>query len=184
MKQTKSIQAITLTALFAALTFIGTTIKIPLPTGAFVHLGNAMFLLSVLLLGYTKGAMAGSIGFALFDLLNGYATEAPYFVLECFIVAAFSYGAIRLFKEKPLKFPQLIFVGVVTGFAKLLMTQLKNFVFLLISGADVPQAWLAASIKLPATLINVVTTILIVSILYFPIKQLLDKQNFVTFSHK
>lgn len=30
MKQTKSIQAITLTALFAALTFIGTTIKNPL----------------------------------------------------------------------------------------------------------------------------------------------------------
>ena len=182
--QNKSIFSITLVALFSALVFIGTTLKIPLPTGAFVHLGNAVFLLAVLLLGYTKGALAGSIGFALFDLLNGYATEAPYFVLECFIVAAFSYGAIHLFKEKALKLPQLIFVGVVTGFAKLLMTQLKNFGFLLISGADIHKAWLGASIKLPATLINVVTTILIVSILYFPIKQLLDKQNFVTFSHK
>jgi hypothetical protein len=48
MKTDKRIQNLVLIALFAALTFIGTMIKIPLPTGAFIHFGNA-----VVLLGYS-----------------------------------------------------------------------------------------------------------------------------------
>ena len=170
MKQTKSIQAITLTALFAALTFIGTTIKIPLPTGAFVHLGNAMLLLAILLLGYFKGALAGGVGFAIFDLLNGYATEAPYFILESFIVGLFAVFAIRLFKNNPTKIWQIIVIGIFTGIG--IMTQIKNTVVLLIAGSNLSNAFIAASIKLPATLINVVSTIIIVSILYFPLKKL------------
>ena len=90
------IRSIVFVALFTALTVIGTMIKIPLPTGAFVHLGNAVLLLAVLLLGYVKGSLAGGLGFAIFDLLNGYATEAPYFILESFIVGAFAYGASNM----------------------------------------------------------------------------------------
>ena len=52
------IRSIVFVALFTALTVIGTMIKIPLPT-AFVHLGNAVLLLAVLLLGYVKGSLAG-----------------------------------------------------------------------------------------------------------------------------
>lgn len=47
-----STKSIIYVALFAALTFVGTTLKIPLPTGAFIHLGNAVLLLAVLLIGY------------------------------------------------------------------------------------------------------------------------------------
>ena len=181
MKQTKSIQAITLTALFAALTFIGTTIKIPLPTGAFVHLGNAMLLLAILLLGYFKGALAGGLGFAIFDLLNGYATEAPYFILESFIVGLFglfAIFAIRLFKNNPTKIWQIIVIGLFTGIGKIIMTQVKNTVVLLIAGSNLSNAFIAASIKLPATMINVVSTIIIVSILYFPLKKLNQRVNY------
>ena len=175
--ETKSIQAITLTALFAALTFIGTTIKIPLPTGAFVHLGNAMLLLAILLLGYFKGSLAGGLGFAIFDLLNGYATEAPYFILESFIVGLFAIFAIRLFKNNPTKIWQIIVIGIFTGIGKIIMTQVKNTVVLLIAGSNLSNAFIAASIKLPATLINVVSTIIIVSILYFPLKKLNQRLN-------
>ena len=175
--ETKSIQAITLTALFAALTFIGTTIKIPLPTGAFVHLGNAMLLLAILLLGYFKGSLAGGLGFAIFDLLNGYATEAPYFILESFIVGLFAIFAIRLFKNNPTKIWQIIVIGIFTGLGKIIMTQVKNTVVLLIAGSNLSNAFIAASIKLPATLINVVSTIIIVSILYFPLKKLNQRLN-------
>ena len=52
------------------------------------------------------------------------------------------------------------------------MTQIKNTVVLLIAGSNLSNAFIAASIKLPATLINVVSTIIIVSILYFPLKKL------------
>jgi uncharacterized membrane protein len=49
MKSNKRIQNLVLIALFAALTLMGTMIKIPLPTGAFLHFGNAVVLLAVLL---------------------------------------------------------------------------------------------------------------------------------------
>ncbi|MEG0629009.1 MAG: ECF transporter S component, partial [Enterococcus sp.] len=51
MTNDKKIQNLVLIALFAALTLIGTMIKIPLPTGAFIHFGNAVVLLAVLLVG-------------------------------------------------------------------------------------------------------------------------------------
>lgn len=170
MKKEISIQSIVLVALFTALTVIGTTIKIPLPTGAFVHLGNAVLLLSVLLLGYFKGSLAGGLGFFIFDIMNGYATEAPYFILESFIVGAAAYGAFYFFKKKPTHIWQVIVIGVCTGVAKIIMTQIKNTVMNLIAGASFGPAFAGAFAKLPATLINVSLTVLIVALVYFPLK--------------
>ncbi|MCU7357106.1 ECF transporter S component [Enterococcus dispar] len=174
MKKDSSIQAIVLVALFTALTVIGTMIKIPLPTGAFVHLGNAVLLLAVLLLGYFKGSLAGGMGFFIFDMLNGYATEAPYFILESFIVGAAAYGALLLFKKKPTAIWQVIVIGFVTGIAKIVMTQIKNMVMLRIAGADFQAAFGGGLAKLPATVINITLTIFIVALVYFPLKKALD----------
>lgn len=136
-----------------------------------------MLLLAILLLGYFKGSLAGGLGFAIFDLLNGYATEAPYFILESFIVGLFAIFAIRLFKNNPTKIWQIIVIGIFTGIGKIIMTQVKNTIVLLIAGSNLSNAFIAASMKLPATLINVVSTIIIVSILYFPLKKLNQRLN-------
>lgn len=174
MKNT-NIQTIVLVALFTALTVIGTMIKVPLPTGAFVHLGNAVLLLSVLYLGYVKGSLAGGLGFAIFDILNGYASEAPYFIFESFVVGAAAYGLFLLFKKNPTHVWQILVIAAGTGVAKLLMTQAKNTVRQMFLGMDFIPAITAASIKLPATVINVCLTALIVSFLYFPLKKALDR---------
>ena len=84
----------------------------------------------------------------------------------------FAVFAIRLFKNNPTKIWQIIVIGIFTGIGKIIMTQIKNTVVLLIAGSNLSNAFIAASIKLPATLINVVSTIIIVSILYFPLKKL------------
>ncbi|MHC5269249.1 ECF transporter S component [Enterococcus sp. LJL98] len=162
-------------ALFAALTVIGTMIKIPMPTGAFIHLGNAVLLLAVLLLGYRKGALAGGLGFLLFDVLNGYVTEAPYFLVESFIVGGFAYGAFLLFKKQPTKIWQLLVIGGVTGIAKLLMTQLKNTVMLWILGSDWGNAFAGAALKLPASIINVLSTMFLVALIYFPLQRIFQR---------
>lgn len=175
MQKDTKIQNIVLVALFTALTVIGTYIKIPLPTGAFVHLGNAVLLLSVLLLGYVKGSLAGGLGFFIFDLMNGYATEAPYFILESFIVGAAAYGAFVLFKKHPTKLYQIIVIGIVTGIAKVIMTQIKNTVMNLIAGADFGPAFVGAAAKLPATLINVTLTVVIVAVVYFPLRSAMKR---------
>ncbi len=164
-------RAIVLVAVFAALTFIGTMIKIPLPTGAFVHLGNAVLLLSVLFLGYFKGSLAAGVGFFLFDVMNGYATEAPYFILESFVVGAAAWGMFILFEKKPTKIWQILVIAAGTGVAKVLMTQIKNTVTQLFLGLSFRPALLAAATRLPATIINVSLTAIIVSFIYFPLKK-------------
>ncbi|GAA3025590.1 ECF transporter S component [Tetragenococcus solitarius] len=162
---------VVMVALFAALTVIGTMIKIPLPTGAFVHLGNAVLLLAVLLLGYVKGSLAGGLGFAIFDVLNGFAVEAPYFIVESFIVGAAAYGLFLAFKKNPKHVWQIILIASGTGVAKLVMTQIKNLVRQLYLGMDFPTAFTTAALSLPATVINVILTVILVSFLYFPLKK-------------
>lgn len=170
--------ALIMTALFTAMTYVATQfIRIPMPTGAFVHTGNVMVLLSVLLLGYKKGALAGGLGLALFDLLNGYATEAPYFILESFIVGAAAWFIYHtLFKEN-VAFPKdiwkIVVVSLGTGITKIIMTQIKNTVMLVITGAKLKVAFSSALITLPATFINVGITIVLVTLLFFPLKKAL-----------
>lgn len=175
MKNTISIRSISLVALFAALTFLGTTIKIPVPTGGFIHLGNSIFLLAVLLIGYKKGALAGGLGFAIFDILNGYAIEAPYFIFESFIVGGAATLAILLFRNKIDSINKILTVTIITGIAKIIMTQLKNTTMLLLAGSNLSIAFTKALTKLPATIVNVISTIIIVTVIYFPLKKAISK---------
>lgn len=171
MNQKSSTTSIVLVGLFAALTVLGTMIKIPMPTGAFAHLGNSVLLLAVLLIGYKKGALAGGLGFAIFDILNGFAAEAPYFILESFIVGGAAALTILFFQKNIDTVWKVIVVAAVSGIAKIIMTQLKNTAMGLLAGADFSISFTSALSKLPATFINVATTIVIVSLVYFPLKK-------------
>lgn len=65
---------------FAALTTVATVIvQIPVPeTKGYINLGDAVVLLSGIVLGPAAGALAGGIGSALADVLSGYAHWAPF----------------------------------------------------------------------------------------------------------
>ena len=53
--------------------------KIPIPFAhGYVHLGDAMVFLSVLVLGWRSGAVAASVGSALADIMGGFAIWAPW----------------------------------------------------------------------------------------------------------
>ena len=162
MNSDKRIQNLVLVALFAALTLMGTMIKIPLPTGAFIHFGNSVVLLAVLL---------GGIGFFVFDILNGFAAEAPYFLVESFVVGAAAYVAFSIFKRKPTRIWQVIIIGICAGIAKFVMSVIKATVMAMIAGAQLKPAFFAALATMPATVINIFSTILIVSLVYFPLRR-------------
>lgn len=68
------IKNIIFVALFSALIFIATyIIRIPsIATGGYIHLGDGFIFLAVVILGKRYGALAGSIGGALSDMLAGY----------------------------------------------------------------------------------------------------------------
>lgn len=73
-----------MTALVLCLTFF---IKVPVPyTSGYIHLGDSMIYLSVMILGPAYGAFAAGIGSMLADLLGGYAQYAiPTLIIKSFM---------------------------------------------------------------------------------------------------
>ena len=87
-------------ALFIALTFVATwLINIRLPimgNGGLIHLGNVPLFVAGMLFGKKAGAIAGSFGMAMFDLMSGWTAWAPFTFV---IVGAMGY-VIGLIEEK------------------------------------------------------------------------------------
>lgn len=83
------ITTMVMTALMMCLVMIATMfIKIPIPfTQGYVHLGDSMIFLSVLILGKKNGSVAAGLGSALGDILGGYAFWAPWTLVIKFIMA-------------------------------------------------------------------------------------------------
>ena len=113
-KQKQALFKIILTALFAALCFVGVLIRIPLPTGAFVHLGNTMCILAALLIGGVYGGVAGSLGMGLFDLTHGYlgAGLLRTFILK-FFMGLIAGLLFKLILKKKLNVKKLTIILVV-----------------------------------------------------------------------
>ena len=83
------IHATVLTGLCMCLILVTTSLfKMPNPfTQGYVHLGDAMVFLGVLMLGRKNGAIAAGFGSALGDLLGGFAVWAPFTFLIKFLMA-------------------------------------------------------------------------------------------------
>ena len=98
--------------LMAALVFFGTFfIKIPSISG-YTHLGDCMIFLSVIILGWRKGAVAGGIGAALADLLGGYTQ----WIIPTLFIKAIMAMIMGMITEK--LFPNLRFgwlIGATVG---------------------------------------------------------------------
>ena len=70
------------TSLLTALVFVATAfinIRLPiLASGGLVHLGTVMLFIAAIVFGKEKGAIAGAVGMAIFDLSSGWALWAPF----------------------------------------------------------------------------------------------------------
>lgn len=87
MKKYMSAKDITKIAIMSALVFIATfLIKIPSLNG-YTHIGDSMVIISALILGKKKGALAAGLGAALCDLLSGYMQYViPTFLIKAIMV--------------------------------------------------------------------------------------------------
>lgn len=90
-----------LTGLMMCLVMVATMfIKVPIPfTQGYVHLGDSMIFLSVLVLGKRNGCIAAGVGSALGDILGGYAFWAPW-TLAIKLLMALIMGAFVEHMEK------------------------------------------------------------------------------------
>jgi len=73
-------QKLVLTGLMTALITVATmAIAVPVPfTNGYIHMGDSMIFLAVLILGWKHGALASGVGSALADLFLGYVHWAPW----------------------------------------------------------------------------------------------------------
>lgn len=109
-----NLKKIVMAALFAALTCVATmSIRIPtLGTGGYIHPGDALVILSGIVLGPVFGPLAAGIGSALADLLGGYFIYVPItFVIKGLV--AFAAGLIyqKIGKTKKSRYTAVILGG-------------------------------------------------------------------------
>ena len=80
-------------ALFAALACVATmSLHIPTPgTGGYIHPGDAIVVLSGILLGPIYGGLAAGLGSALADLLSGYMVYVPITFVVKAVIAVVCY---------------------------------------------------------------------------------------------
>jgi len=104
MTSSEKTNRLVMTALMICLVMVATlSIRIPSPfTQGYVHLGDTMIFLSVLLLGKKGGSLASGLGSGLADVLGGYAAYAPWTLIikaaMAFIMGAFIEQCLK--KEK------------------------------------------------------------------------------------
>jgi uncharacterized membrane protein len=105
------LMSLILTALMIALVFIaGNLIKVP-TLGGFVHIGDCMVLLSAVLLGKKRGALAGAVGMVLVDIYGGYIFWAPFTFIIKGIMAYICGLVIEKLEVKNIKTYLLSFVA-------------------------------------------------------------------------
>lgn len=113
----KSIQktkSIVFSALLAALTCVATmSLHIPTPgTSGYIHPGDAVVILSGILLGPVSGALAAGLGSAMADLLSGYMLYVP---ITFFVKALMAIICYFVYHHLLTKINHILLKSIITG---------------------------------------------------------------------
>ncbi len=112
-KKRKTIKRLTVASLLAALACLMTMfVKIPLPLGGYVHLGDAVVLLCGWMLGPFYGAAAAGIGSMFADLFSGYPQYAVFTLIIKALMAMTAAASSQVFSNRGVKSP---LAGRITG---------------------------------------------------------------------
>ena len=182
MKQKFTTRKIVFAALMAALTVVGSGLRIKVPAGivgtSAFHLGNIMCALSGILLGPWLGGLAAGLGSAIYDMFD------PMYIAECWLTFLMkgTYGVVvglvfGIGKKEwnYLKATLASAAGAVT-YAVLYLA--KNYIkAIVVQGIAVSGAWVAVLDKLPATIFNAVVAILFAPMLAAAIRTGLKKNH-------
>ena len=110
-----NLKKLILAALFAALSCVATmSIRIPTPgTGGYIHPGDAIVILSGVILGPVWGFLAGGIGSALSDLIGGYFIYVPItFVIKGLVALTAGLLYQKIGKNQKSRYIAVILGGV------------------------------------------------------------------------
>lgn len=172
-----------LTALLAALTWVGSALRITIPldlggTTSF-HLGNILCALSGILLGPWLGGLAAGLGSMLYDLFN------PLYLSECWmtflmkLAYGLAAGLVARSGAGHWGYSRAL-LGTACGavsYAALYLCKSYYYSGLLIKGLEPEAALLTVIAKLPATIFNAVVAIVLTPVLAIAIRKALGKQG-------
>lgn len=172
---------ITMTGLMAALTVVGSALRITLPleiagTTAF-HLGNIMCALSGILLGPWLGGLAAGLGSAIYDLTN------PAYISECWLTflmkGAYGLTAGLVLGRGRLSYVKSLLATAAGAVTYAVLYLLKSYFYsgLLVEGLTPDAAMLTVLGKLPATFFNAAVALIFAPILAIAIRKALEKNH-------
>ena len=184
MNQKISTKRIAMAGLMAALTVIGSGLRLTIPVdiggNTAFHLGNIMCALSGILLGPWLGGAAAGVGSAIFDMLNpAYIDEAwlTFLMKGAYGVAT---GLVLTLGKKEWGYGKAI-AGTVCGALTYAVLYLgKSFLkTMIVSGVTADAALIAVGLKLPATIFNAAVAVIFAPILAVAIRKAL-KMNHIS----
>lgn len=145
----ENMKRMVITAFFAAITFLGIqAFRIPLPAVVgtpFVHFGHIFVVLGVLLQGGKRGAVSGTLGLVIFDILNGFLQDVPQVFLEtvikCLLIGAL-FAALKKRAEGNVRkeYRDAMFCTVVYGCMNILIEFVMGIVKMMILGSGFAAA--------------------------------------------
>ena len=170
-------------ALLAALTCVGSMIRVTLPlsiagTTSF-HLGNIFCALSGILLGPWGGALAAGLGSAIYDMTNPlYISEAwiTFLMKGAYGLAA---GLAVCAGKKETTYVKSVLAACAGALTYAVIYLAKSYFYggLLIAGLTPDAAWVTVLGKIPATVFNAVVAIIFAPILAKAISAALKKNH-------
>jgi uncharacterized membrane protein len=182
--QTFTTKKIVVAALMAALTVVGSSLRITIPvdiagTSSF-HLGNIMCALSGLLLGPWLGGLAAGLGSAIYDMLN------PLYISECWITfllkGAYGLiaGLIALSGKKDLGYGKAVLASAAAAVTYGILYLAKGCFYdgMLLKGLEFEVAAGAVlATKIPATVFNAAVAVVGAPLLAMAIRTALRKSR-------
>lgn len=179
MRNKLTAKTICTTAMLAALIYVVSLFGIPF-FGSKIQLSNALSILGGVLFGPGIGGIAAGLADAIHDVLSG---DNPIeLVLSVAVKASMAVAAGIFWRSKVAeKFKEIArdalaaAVGAVTYF---LLHSAKHLILkTLVDGLTLPAAFTALAAKTPATAINAVAAVILISILAKPIRLALTKSK-------
>lgn len=163
-------------SLYAALIMISVQF-LRIPVGAqFVHIGNALVVVAVLLYGSKLGAFVAAIGLGLFDVLNGYAAVAWITILESLIVCLVLHLVFEKLLRADKQMRNVVIVGGVAALTKIISNLIKyTIINSLVGGVSIEAAVAVAVVKIGGTFGTALVTIIAVPILYPILKRIVAR---------
>ena len=167
------VKNLVITAFFTAITFLGIqSFRIPLPAAVgtpFLHFGHIFVVMGLLLQGGKRGAVSGTLGLTIFDMLKTFVETA----VKCLIVGAlFMMLKKKADGDKKKEYGAAVVCAFIYGCINVIMEFTMSTIAMMMVGSGFAAAAVAAFTSLPATVINAVFMVIAIAILYQPVKKI------------